>query len=67
MTIYQIISATARAKPSSATTTAPGLRTGAAPSIRKHDAAEAHATRLRDRCPRNADLIKVEEIAAAND
>ena len=36
-------------------------------TIRRRDAAEAHAARLRDQCPRNADLIKVEEIAAAND
>ena len=28
--------------------------------------AEAHAARMRDRCPRNAELINVEEIAAAN-
>jgi hypothetical protein len=34
--------------------------------IRRRDAAEAHAARMRDQCPRNADLIKVEEIAAAN-
>ena len=36
-------------------------------TIRKRDAAEAHAARLRDQCPRNSDLIKVEEIAAADD
>ena len=36
-------------------------------TIRKRDAAEAHAARLRDQCPRNAELIKVEEIAAADD
>ena len=35
-------------------------------TIRKRDAAEEHAARLRDQCPRNADLIKVEEIAAAD-
>jgi hypothetical protein len=35
-------------------------------SIRRRDAAEAHAARMRDRCPRNADLIKVEETAAAD-
>jgi hypothetical protein len=35
-------------------------------ALRKRDAAEAHAARMRDRCPRNADLIKVEEIAAAD-
>ena len=28
--------------------------------------AEAHAARLRDCCPRNAELINVEEIAAAD-
>ena len=38
-----------------------------ADTIRKRDAAEAHAARLRDQCPRNAELIKVEEIAAADD
>jgi hypothetical protein len=32
-------------------------------TIDKRDAAEAYAARMRDRCPRNADLIKVEEIA----
>ncbi len=30
------------------------------------EAAEAHAARMRDRCPRNAELITVEEIAAAD-
>ena len=35
-------------------------------TIRKRGAAEAHAARLRDQCPRNADLIKVEEIAPAD-
>jgi hypothetical protein len=35
-------------------------------TLRKRDAAEAHAARMRDRCPRNADLIKVEEIAGAD-
>jgi hypothetical protein len=30
------------------------------------EAAEVHAARMRDRCPRNADLIKVEEFAAAD-
>ena len=30
----------------------------------KRDAAEDHAARMRDQCPRNADVIKVEEIAA---
>ena len=33
-------------------------------AIRKRDAAEAHAARMRNQCPRNADLIKVEETAA---
>ena len=32
----------------------------------RREAAEAHAARMRDRCPRNAELINVEEIAAAN-
>ena len=39
-------------------------------SLHKREAAEAHAARMRDRCPRNADLIKVEkveEFAAAAD
>jgi len=36
-------------------------------TTRKRDAAEVHAARLRDQCPRNSDLIKVEEIAAADD
>jgi hypothetical protein len=35
-------------------------------SLRKREAAEAHAARMRDRCPRNAKLIIVEEIAAAD-
>ena len=35
-------------------------------TIRRRDAAEAHAARMRDRCPRNSDLIKVEETAAAD-
>ena len=30
-------------------------------ALRRH-----HAARMRDRCPGNAELIKVEEIAAAN-
>ena len=34
-----------------------------AAALRRRDAAEAHADRLRNQCPRNADLIKVEEIA----
>jgi hypothetical protein len=35
-------------------------------TLPKRDVVEAHAARMRDRCPRNADLIKVEEIAAAD-
>jgi hypothetical protein len=35
-------------------------------TLRKREAAEAHAARMRDRCPRNADLIKVKEFAAAD-
>jgi len=38
-----------------------------AATIRKRDAADAHAARLRDQCPRNSDLLKVEEIVAAAD
>lgn len=34
-----------------------------AAALRTRGAAEAHAARMRDLCPRNADLIKVEEIA----
>jgi len=30
-------------------------------ALRKRDVAEAHAARMRKRCPRNADLIKVEK------
>jgi len=33
-------------------------------ALRKREAAEAHAARLRQRCPRNADLIKIEELEA---
>jgi len=33
-------------------------------TIRRRDAAEAHAARMRDRCPRNAELIIVEETSA---
>ena len=32
-------------------------------ALHTHGAAEAQAARMRDLCPRNADLIKVEEIA----
>jgi hypothetical protein len=35
-------------------------------TLRRREAAEVHAARMRDCCPRNADLIKVEEIAAAD-
>ena len=35
-------------------------------ALRKREVAEAHAARLRDRCPRNAELINVEEIVAAD-
>src|SRR5882672_8826002 len=34
-------------------------------TLRWREAAEAHAARMRDRCPRNAELIAVEEIAIA--
>jgi len=30
--------------------------------LRKREVAEAHAACMRERCPRNADLIKVEEL-----
>jgi hypothetical protein len=33
-------------------------------TLRKRETAEAHAARMRDRCPRNAELIIVEETAA---
>lgn len=35
-------------------------------ALRKREVAESHAARMRERCPRNADLIKVEETAAAD-
>ena len=35
-------------------------------ALRKREVAEAHAARMRERCPRNADLIKVEELDAAD-
>ena len=35
-------------------------------TLRRREAAEAHAARMRDWCPRNADVIKVEEMAAAD-
>ena len=34
--------------------------------LRKREVAEAHATRMPERCPRNADLIKIEELDAAD-
>jgi len=34
-------------------------------TVRRREAAEAHAARMRDCCPRNADVIKV-EIAATD-
>jgi hypothetical protein len=33
---------------------------------RNREVAEAHAARMRERCPRNADLIKLEELDAAD-
>jgi hypothetical protein len=36
-------------------------------TLRRREAAEVRAARMRDCCPRNADLIKVEEVAAAAD
>ena len=35
-------------------------------TLRRRDSAETHAARMRDRYPRNAELITVEEIAAAD-
>ena len=35
-------------------------------ALHRREAAEAHAVRMRDSCPRNAELITVEEIAAAD-
>ena len=34
--------------------------------LRKREVAEAHAARMRERCPRNAYLIKLEELDAAD-
>ena len=34
--------------------------------LRKREVAEEHAACMRERCPRNADLIKVEELDAAD-
>ena len=36
-------------------------------ALRRREAAETHAALMRDRCPRNAELITVEDIAAADD
>ena len=35
-------------------------------ALPKRQVAEDHAARMRDLCPRNAELINVEEIAAAD-
>ena len=35
-------------------------------TVRRREAAEAHAAHMRDCCPRNSDVIKVEEIAGRN-
>jgi hypothetical protein len=35
-------------------------------AFHRREAAEVHAARMRDRCPRNAELINVEAVAAAN-
>ena len=35
-------------------------------AVHRREAVEAHAARMRDRCPRNAELITVEEIPAAD-
>ena len=35
-------------------------------ALPKREVAEDHAARMRDLCPRNAELINVEEIAAAD-
>jgi hypothetical protein len=37
-----------------------------ATALHTREVAEAHAARLRDRCPRKAEVIKVEEIAVAD-
>ena len=34
-------------------------------TLPRREAAEVHAARMRDRCPRNAELIAIEEIADA--
>jgi hypothetical protein len=35
-------------------------------ALHRRETADAHAARMRDRCPRNAELIDVEEISAAD-
>ena len=35
-------------------------------TLPRREAAEDHAARMRDRCPRNAELISVEEIPAVD-
>jgi hypothetical protein len=35
-------------------------------TLREREVAEVHAARMRQRCPPNADLIKVEELDAAD-
>jgi hypothetical protein len=35
-------------------------------TLREREAVEAQTARMRDPCPRNADLIQVEEIVAAD-
>jgi hypothetical protein len=35
-------------------------------ALREREASEAHADRMRERCPPIADLIKVEELEAAD-
>jgi hypothetical protein len=35
-------------------------------TLHRREVAETQAARMRDRCPRNAELITVEEIAAAD-
>ncbi len=67
MTIYQI---TLRDRE---TRTVLGYYNGArttdrhrASALPKREVAEDHAARMRDLCPRNAELINVEEIAAVD-
>jgi hypothetical protein len=35
-------------------------------TLRRREEAEAYAARMRDSCPRNAELITIEEIAAGD-